>query len=285
MFTRELRLFCLSVVALLGLVATVLLRGSAVRYEVLVNDEPAVDRLSVLAGNYGSERSGQWSGDSIRINADGTYQHEAGGCGPHDLSAGRVRAMLDKVFLRKTKATRTRLDGFGRDAGLPAFLYIVPWDDRTYLIADRDMHRFCLNAQKPIFRKSDWWQPYLRDRDIDKSVEGMPKLPKRWAGFFETFPHNGNVVSHPLPELVEVDLGRVDGIVEGAVFYSDSRRRNRFVVSKVFERSSIAMVPLGGDAAIGQPVTTDPPSGKPLSSDDRGGTPSSCESPESSLCL
>jgi hypothetical protein len=200
---------------------------------------------SELAGTYIAGHS--FGGSSINLQADGTYSQESGACtmstkkfGTYYLSDGIVRFTVLKYtgvqFSDESKETdllnpeaRKEFFDYGDDEQVEPLkiqfsLLLVKWGERIYLIDESELRAFSnainlgLEPRTELLSEPYYGSFFLRESDLQKSVNGKPQLPGEWRTFLLSKPVTAKIVAidtQVKTQIATINRGSQDGLKVG----------------------------------------------------------------------
>jgi hypothetical protein len=189
-------------------------------------DDPA-GPLAEFAGEY--NRSFGMGSSTLTILADGRYAWSEFSCYSGHAEYGYARMADGALTLLPIPHERDKSDPLPRDG-----FYPVRWGGRLLVVPSSEMQGFChaVNEGSEPAREQlgDF---FLRSADSANDVEGLPAVPKQWAGDLLAIPITGKVVAASEGWEGKVDLGLQDGIKEGMRLKVHGGDENHSIVVRV----------------------------------------------------
>lgn len=171
------------------------------------HDHPSV---TDIAGGYIRQQEFKGRIDSLMLVRDGRFVRKVSSPDGNASYEGRIEWRDDVLHLPRPQ----ELDDTGLfDLEAEGNYRVVEWGDRVYLIEAVDLLRFCNAVNTGSEPRSEAeGRFYLRARDWEGPVSGLPKVPASWRGMLLTSRLEGYVEESAGNGRAWIGLGTEDGL-------------------------------------------------------------------------
>ncbi len=200
----------------LGLLGTLVILGLALLVISCrhVGKAPAADlgdktiSLNELAGEF-FHGNGRGVNCCLTISKNGAFTFTWHGClGLYCTNYGSAR-LANGLLCLAPKIPNSEFS-------IPKEYFPLRWGARIYLVATNELVDFCNSINGGREPRGDLYgRHYLRKKDWDKPVFGMPEIPVAWAEYLISKPIKGEIVYLLNNNEAWANIGSDDGLREG----------------------------------------------------------------------
>ena len=171
------------------------------------------EQFSDWIGNY-------YFGDGLGVNctleikSNATFAFRWQGClGTYDKNVGWISFGDNSIVLYPEKSNIR--EGF---QGTPTDFFLIPWDERHYLVPEEDIVEFCSDVNQGLEPRDDaWGSYYLKDNEWDKTVSGLPRVPQGFKSYLLPKSVEGRIIEILESGEAIIDIGSGDGLKPGMI--------------------------------------------------------------------